>query len=59
MVMMTARAALSGKYHGRAQRLSAQAPAEPAAQITEKDQLERRREDAMCLARQAGPGPRI
>jgi hypothetical protein len=69
MAMMTAASAPSGKRHGRAQRLGAQAPgASKNAGGPESggrldiggDQVEcGGREDATCLARHAGPGPRI
>jgi len=73
MAMMTAANAPSGKRHGRAQRLSAQAPAAEkasrsynpgggltalAARISMTIDLTAG-DNASCLARQAGPGPRI
>jgi hypothetical protein len=59
MEMMTAGNRPSGKTYGRAQRLSAQAPAATKkAPAAPKDQADGR-DDLACLARQAGPGPRM
>jgi len=58
MEMMTAGNRPSGKRHGRAQCLSAQAPAATKAPAAPKDQADGR-DDLACLARQAGPGPRM
>jgi len=57
MARMTAAAQPPEERHGRAQSASAQAPAASKGSGTAKPGTQF--DDAMCLARQAGPGPRM
>jgi hypothetical protein len=67
MAMMTARARSQGSTmvarnasaRKRLQPKSTRSPEDARGSNIRNDQVERRREHATCLARQAGPGPRI
>jgi hypothetical protein len=55
---MLKRASARGTKSGRGLK-STRGPKSDRGPETGRDQMERRCEEAICLARQAGPGPRI
>jgi hypothetical protein len=56
---MVARNACPRKRRGRKSATHATRRRRQALETTTEDQVECSRDDAFCLARQAGPGPRI